>query len=228
MLPINHWFWGKKYLLFLYEWENKKLQSLGNLKRIVKVLLVKVSISFCLLPNAIAIGCNSNKLICQPFRTEFAFKHSPSFKLDWPFRCLVISCMFTSHVSHLRKPIKYYSADLVRKGGGGYPSCPQLAFFLEQVKKNIMFCLFWRFFSVVIFVDAPKKGGILYSLMYLWYILIFQYLIFSFTQTLRYWSAPFTPILSLLRPSDNEDRVQVWEKENVILILPRTYSGPMW
>ena len=29
--------------------------------------------------------------------------------------------------------------------------------FLEQVKKHIMFCPFWRFFSVVIFVDAPKK-----------------------------------------------------------------------
>ena len=49
--------------------------------------------------------------------------------------------------------------------------------------------------------------------------MIFQYLIFSFTQTLRYWSAPFTPILSPLRPSDNEDRVQVWEKEKGILIL---------
>ena len=83
----------------------------------------------------------------------------------------------------------------------------------------IMFCLFWRFFSVVIFVDAPKKGGILYSLMYLWYILIFQYLIVSFTQTLRYWSAPFTPILSPLHPSDTEDRVQVGEKEKGILIL---------
>ena len=49
--------------------------------------------------------------------------------------------------------------------------------------------------------------------------MIFQYLIFSFTQTLRYWSAPFTPILSPLRPSDNEDRVQVWEKEKGIFIL---------
>ena len=134
------------------------MQSLGNLKRKVKVLLVKVSISFCLLPNAIAIGCNSNKLICQPFRTEFAFKHSPSFKLDWPFRCLVISCMFTSHVSHLRKPIKYYSADLVRKGGwGGYPSCPQLVF-LEQVKKTSCFVLFGDFFPLSSLWMLQKKG----------------------------------------------------------------------
>ena len=105
------------------------------------------------------------------------------------------------------------------RGWVGTPLVRNLVFFRTGKKKHHVLSFLEIFFRCHLCGCSKKKGGILYSLMYLWYILIFQYLIFSFTQTLRYWSAPFTPILSPLHPSDTEDRVQVGEKEKGILIL---------
>ena len=74
---------------------------------------------------------------------------TPSFKLDWPFRCLVISCMFTCQ--SFKEAHKILLCGLVRKRGGGSATW----FFDKNRSKNNMFL---SLFSVVIFVAAPKKG----------------------------------------------------------------------